>query len=104
MTDYVVLARFQARPDRLGAFLALLDRHADLSRAEPGCQVFDVYQDTGAPEAVVLYEVYRDASAYADHRATPHYARFREVVADLVEPGPDGVFQDRRVLSRHTAS
>lgn len=103
MTGYVVVARFRARPDRLEAFLTLLDHHAALSRAEPGCRVFDVGQDADDPATVVLYEVYDDSAAYAAHRTTPHYGRFRAVVDDLVEPGPDGIFQERRVLTRRAA-
>ncbi|NQW11084.1 MAG: antibiotic biosynthesis monooxygenase [Alphaproteobacteria bacterium] len=98
-SPYVVLVRFTARPDRLDDFAALLRAHAAASRKEPGCQVFDVTQNTEAPTTIVLYEVYDDTTAYAFHHNTPHYALFRKAVGALVEPGPDGaVFQVRRVL------
>lgn len=98
-SPYIVLARFIARPERLDELLTLLRAHAAASMAEVGCRVFDVNQDTQNPIIIVLYEIYDDTTAYALHRDTPHYARFREAIGTLVEPGPDGmIFQERRVL------
>lgn len=98
-SPYVVLARFAAKPDRLDDLLKLLRAHAAASRKEPGCQVFDVTQDSKEPATIVLYEVYDDTTAYAFHRNTPHYALFRRTIKSLVEPGPNGAnVQERRVL------
>jgi (4S)-4-hydroxy-5-phosphonooxypentane-2,3-dione isomerase len=45
---------------------------------------FDVLQDQADPEHVVLVEVYRDADASAAHKLTPHYAVWRDAVAEMM--------------------
>lgn len=47
--------------------LDLLPRHADLSRAEPGCLRFDVWQDDD-PLVWHLAELFRDGDAFAAHQ------------------------------------
>jgi (4S)-4-hydroxy-5-phosphonooxypentane-2,3-dione isomerase len=51
---------------------------------EPGVVRFDVLQDQSDPAHVVLVEVYRDAAAAAAHKETPHYATWRDSVADMM--------------------
>ncbi len=77
-----------------------MQTHARHSRAEPGCRTFEVLQDAEDAAVIVLYEVYDSGEAYAAHRETPHYARFRAWAPPLVEPGAQGLFQQRRVLRR----
>lgn len=48
--------------------LALLPDHIRLSRAEPGCLRFDIWQDDD-PLAWNLAELFVDAGAFADHQA-----------------------------------
>ena len=45
---------------------------------------FDVIQDEADAAHVVLVEVYRDADAAAAHKLTPHYAAWRDAVADMM--------------------
>jgi autoinducer 2-degrading protein len=45
---------------------------------------FDVIQDEADPAHVVLVEVYRDADASAAHKLTPHYAAWRDGVAEMM--------------------
>jgi autoinducer 2-degrading protein len=52
------------------------------SRAEPGIARFDVAQDRADPTRFLLIEVYRSEQATAAHKATAHYAAWR----DKVEP------------------
>lgn len=67
------------------AFLARVLRQARESlEHEPGCHVFDVWQDAGRPLSVFLYEVYSDAAAFEAHLATPHFLAFDAEVAGMV--------------------
>ena len=52
--------------------------------AEPGVLRFDVIQDQADPAHVVLVEVYRDDDAPAAHKLTPHYAAWRDSVAEMM--------------------
>jgi autoinducer 2-degrading protein len=78
----VVHVDVQVSPDQIGEFLAASRRNAAASRLEPGVLRFDVIQDRADPAHVVLVEVYADDEAAADHKATDHYAVWR----DAVEP------------------
>mgnify|MGYP003856611769 CR=1 FL=1 len=45
---------------------------------------FDVVQQQDDPCRFVLVEAYRTESAPADHKATPHYATWRDTVASMM--------------------
>jgi autoinducer 2-degrading protein len=80
----VVHVHCRIRPERTGDFLAATVINARASLAEPGVLRFDVIQDQADPAHVVLTEVYRDDDASAAHKATPHYAVWRDTVADMM--------------------
>src|SRR5690349_25165851 len=74
----------RVRPERVAEFLAATQVNAQASLAEPGVLRFDVIQDQDDPAHVVLVEVYRDAEASAAHKLTPHYATWRDAVAEMM--------------------
>ncbi len=80
----VVHVHVRIWPERIGDFLAATVINARASLAEPGVLRFDVIQDQADPAHVVLTEVYRDDDASAAHKATPHYAVWRDTVADMM--------------------
>ncbi len=65
-------------------FLEASLANARASLQEPGVLRFDVLADRGDAERFMLVEVYRDADAPAAHKATAHYAAWRDAVADLM--------------------
>lgn len=70
--------------DRVSEFLAATQANASASRREAGVVRFDVLADRNDPAHVVLVEVYRDADAAAAHKATAHYATWRDAVAEMM--------------------
>jgi (4S)-4-hydroxy-5-phosphonooxypentane-2,3-dione isomerase len=80
----VVHVHARVRPGRVEDFLAATLVNARASLGEPGVLRFDVIQDEADPAHVVLVEVYRDAEASAAHKLTPHYAAWRDSVADMM--------------------
>jgi autoinducer 2-degrading protein len=54
---------------------------------EPGCYQFDVIEDSGDPNKIYLYEVYKDEAALNAHLQAPHYIRWRDTVKDWFD-GP----------------
>ena len=80
----VVHVHVRIRPERIGDFLAATVINARASLAEPGVLRFDIIQDQADPAHVVLTEVYRDDEASAAHKQTPHYAAWRDTVADMM--------------------
>jgi (4S)-4-hydroxy-5-phosphonooxypentane-2,3-dione isomerase len=80
----VVHVHVRIRPGRTEDFLAATEVNARASLGEPGVLRFDVLQDQADPEHVVLTEVYRDDDASAAHKLTPHYAVWRDAVAEMM--------------------
>jgi autoinducer 2-degrading protein len=80
----VVHVHVRIRPGQVGDFLAATLVNARASLAEPGVLRFDVIQDEADAAHVVLVEVYRDADASAAHKRTPHYAAWRDAVAEMM--------------------
>ncbi|ARJ06828.1 antibiotic biosynthesis monooxygenase [Cnuibacter physcomitrellae] len=86
---YTVFVRLQIALEKRDEFVAGIRANARASLAdEPGCLRFDVHQDATDPTTFYFYEIYVDEAAFETaHRAAPHYARWREVVAACVVPG-----------------
>jgi len=89
----VVHVHVRIRPGQAEAFLTATLVNARASLDEPGVLRFDVLQDQADPEHVVLVEVYRDDDASAAHKLTPHYATWRDTVAEMMaEPRQSAKF------------
>lgn len=66
------------------AFAGASVENARCSIQEPGIARFDVLQRTDDPARFILVEVYRTVEAAAAHKATPHYALWRDTVAEMM--------------------
>ena len=69
-------------PECVDAFIEITTYNHENSRKEPGNVRFDVLRDNKTPNKFVLYEVYADEDAAAQHKLTEHYNKWRETVAD----------------------
>ena len=81
---YVVHVRIQVKSEAMAAFIdATRDNHVH-TRREEGNHRFDVLRSTEDPTRFFLHEVYIDEAAFKSHQQTPHYLRWREVVAPMM--------------------
>jgi quinol monooxygenase YgiN len=80
----IVEVSVHVKPDAVDAFRAATLTNAQASVREPGIARFDVLQDRDDPTRFVLLEVYRTPEAPAAHKATAHYAAWRDAVNDLM--------------------
>ena len=80
----VVHVQVHVRADCLEAFKQATLDNARHSLREPGIARFDVCQQADDPTRFVLVEVYRTPDAPAQHRETPHYARWRDAVVPMM--------------------
>ena len=80
----VVHVQVQVKPECVAEFLAATLENARQSVQEPGIARFDVVQRTDDPTCFVLVEVYRSTEAAAAHKATSHYAVWRDAVAPMM--------------------
>src|SRR5438105_4857979 len=80
----VVHVHVQVKPESIEAFRQATVENARNSVHEPGIARFDVIQDASNPAHFVLIEVYRNSDAPGQHKATAHYQKWRDAVADMM--------------------
>lgn len=85
MGRFAVVVTVKVKPEHTTEFLPLIRKNADSSRLhEPGCRRFDVCTDPDAPDDILLYELYDDAEAFAEHLTTWHYQEFDAATSDMI--------------------
>ena len=83
----IVHVHAHVKPEHVDAFREACLENARASLKEPGVARFDVVQEQGDPTRFALLEVYRTEEDTARHKATEHYARWRDKVEPmLAEP------------------
>jgi (4S)-4-hydroxy-5-phosphonooxypentane-2,3-dione isomerase len=83
----IVHVHVHVNSESVGAFIEATIENARNSVREPGIARFDVVQQTDDPTRFVLVEVYRDEGATKAHKETAHYAKWRDIVAPMMN-GP----------------
>jgi (4S)-4-hydroxy-5-phosphonooxypentane-2,3-dione isomerase len=78
MNRIMIVVEFEVKPEYRNQFIELIKEHAQRSRAEDGCQQFDVLLPQDDPNRVLLVEAWRDQAALDVHSKTPTLARTRE--------------------------
>ncbi len=88
---WVVLVHVHVKPECVAAFREATLENARQSLLEPGIARFDVLQQSDDPTRFVLVEAYRTAEAPAAHKATAHYAKWRDAVVPMMAEPRTGV-------------
>ena len=84
---HVAIVHLHVKADCVEPFMAATNVNAANSRQEPGIARFDVLRQQDDPTRFVLVEVYRTPEAVGAHKATAHYATWRDTVAPfMAEP------------------
>jgi len=74
MISFTVRMRFSPEDrEDIAEFLRLL---TEASRKEPGCVSYIPHRVEGDPDAVVIYEQYKDMAAVDAHRHSPHFTKY----------------------------
>jgi autoinducer 2-degrading protein len=87
----VTLVHVKVKPAHIDDFIKACRLNHEASTREPGNRRFDILQSTDDECAFVLYEAYATAEDAAAHKQTPHYAQWRETVADWMAEPRQGV-------------
>jgi len=90
----VVLVHVHVKPEAVEDFRRISLENARNSVQEPGIARFDVLQQADDPTRFVLVEVYRTADAPAAHKATAHYAAWRDAAAAMMAEPRTGVWYE----------
>ncbi len=100
---FSLVVQVEVHPDRREEFVAGIAANAEASvRDEPGCLRFDVSAVATDANRFFLYELYTDAEAFAAHKASPHFAQWREIAERVLVPGSQ-VNSPGELLCTHTS-
>jgi autoinducer 2-degrading protein len=77
--------------EHVDGFIAATLANARASIQEPGIARFDLIQQNDDPTRFVLIEIYRTPDDPARHKATAHYATWRDAVAPMMAEPRRGV-------------
>jgi quinol monooxygenase YgiN len=80
----IVHVHVKVKPDCIDAFKEATMENARQSLKEPGIVRFDVVQQNDDSTRFVLIEAYRSVEATAAHKATAHYAAWRDRMEPLM--------------------
>ena len=81
---HVVCVTIEIQSGQMDEFLPLMQAQALNSLdLEPGCHRFDVCISDDR-QSIFLYELYRDAEAFAAHLASQHFIEFDAATASFV--------------------
>jgi len=78
MSRIMIVVEFEVKSDHRNQFIELMKEHAQRSRAEDGCQQFDVLMPQEDHSRVLLVEAWRDQAALDVHSKAPTMAKLRE--------------------------
>jgi quinol monooxygenase YgiN len=84
MAKLAIIATIEVAPGRRAEFVPVLMAHKQRSlKEEPGTLQFEVLLPHDDETKVLLYELYRDAAAFEEHRNAASIARFREEASGM---------------------
>ncbi len=85
-----VFVRFEPKPGDEPRVDEILRGMVPMTRSEPGCLVYDLFEgvDPSGARRFYLLEKYRDADAVQAHRDTGHYKAYRANILDRLQQPP----------------
>jgi len=92
---FIVHVHVHVKPECVAEFIEATCKNAQNSVQEAGIARFDIIQNIEDVTRFVLVEVYRTVEATTHHKATSHYAEWRDAVAAMMaEPRTSVKYQN----------
>ncbi|SLN41870.1 Antibiotic biosynthesis monooxygenase [Aquimixticola soesokkakensis] len=83
MSRVMLTGTLTCAPTEVEDLLSLMAKHIRLSRNEPGCLDFDLWQDELTPHVFHLSEVFRSEAALQAHQDRTHSSDWGRVTKDM---------------------
>ena len=83
MSKVILSGYIEVPQDDLDQVMQELPTHIKLTRAEPGCIVFEVNQDEDNPQRFSVYEEFLDNEAFERHQARVRSSRWGDVTGNV---------------------
>ncbi len=84
-----VVARVQARPNKVNELLSVLSSLVEPTRKEPGCLSYELLQNNEDPADFTLIEEWQSNTALESHFGTKHFKDALVKLPNLVAAEPD---------------
>lgn len=85
MADLVLVVTVKVHADYVEKLRPAMLENAKQSAQEGGCLQFDVIESQDDGNTFMFYEVYKDEEALAQHRETPHFLAYWNLMQELGE-------------------
>lgn len=82
---YIVAVNLVVDASDADAFAERLKQHSKNSLTQEGCLGFSISRDHDTPGSFHLWEVYKDAAAFEEHKNADFMADFRDYSAPLIK-------------------
>ncbi len=83
-TPLTIVARIEAKPDRVELVKRELLKLIEPTRAEDGCIQYDLHQDNERPELFLFFENWESRALWQAHMENSHLKSYLEATADAV--------------------
>ena len=90
----LITIKFQIRPEKVDAWLALADSYAKDVNSEEGCRFFQFSRSLNDDDEFICIEGFTDAEAGAAHVKHDYVKRFFDTAPDLVATQPQIIYVD----------
>ncbi|MCZ4256736.1 putative quinol monooxygenase [Sulfitobacter sp. G21635-S1] len=97
MTAIAVIARILPRHGQFDHILAAVEKLAEESRRETGCDRYEVYLSAASGQDILIHEIWRSAADLKAHGQTPHVALFKSAISSCAEVEVDKFPQAQRL-------
>lgn len=85
----IQLVRVAIRPEHRDKWLELIQVNAAQTRAEEGCESYEVGEDLETPNTFVLVERWANLEAQYDHFRSPRFGELMSALEDLLAGPPE---------------
>lgn len=83
MSNLVLVVTVKVQPEFVAKLKPAMLENAAQSVQEENCYQFDVIVSQDDENTFMFYEVYKDEQALADHRQTPHFLNYWNLMQEL---------------------
>ncbi|MGD9696764.1 MAG: putative quinol monooxygenase [Thermoleophilia bacterium] len=97
MAEVVLVATMKGKDGRGEAIEQAFEAAIEGSHSEAGCTYYALHRDKGAPDTVVLVEVWASEEAFASHMEEPWTQALMTNLEGLLDEPPAAVFLEPRV-------
>jgi autoinducer 2-degrading protein len=83
MSHLVLVVTVKTDPSIVGKLKPAMLHNAEQSVLEDACYQFDIIVSQDDENTFMFYEVYKDEKALAEHRKTPHFLNYFNLMQEL---------------------